>query len=263
MERYDLARKLILAAGERLRREQQKDDGVRQKDGHQDLVTRCDKETEQFLRQGILEHFPGDLVVGEEFDQAGAGESPVVWYIDPIDGTTNFINERRNYAVSVGCFAAGRPDFGLVFDVFSEELYSARAGQGAYRNQTRLKTTDRCDLNEMLMFTPGILHSFLLPHPGQEMLVRLAKELRGVRSRGSVALELCAVAAGEADVFVTVRSSPWDHNAARLILTEAGGHICMLDGSVLPANEKATVLAANSAGTVARILDIYNHYSDY
>ena len=80
-------------------------------------------------------------------------------------------------------------------------------------------------------------------------MLRLAQAVRGVRSLGSVALELCALAAGEADLFVAMRSCPWDHNATRIILTEAGGSISTLEGGPLPLGERTTVLAANSLET--------------
>ena len=82
-------------------------------------------------------------------------------------------------------------------------------------------------------------------HPYQRQLTRLARKVRGVRCLGSVALELCEVAAGRADLFVTMRSSPWDHNGARIILEEAGGAVYSLDGRPLPLQTKSTVLAVN------------------
>ena len=77
-------------------------------------------------------------------------------------------------------------------------------------------------------------------------MIRLSRKVRGVRCLGSVALELCEVAAGRADLFVTMRSSPWDHNAARVILEEAGGAIFTVDGGELPLDQKSTVLALNA-----------------
>lgn len=250
MERFDLAQKLVLEAGERLQREYLEEDAAQWKTGHQDLVTRCDRETEQFLRSRFLEAFPEDTVIGEEFGQEGDGAGTATWYIDPIDGTTNFVNERRDYAVCVGCYVKGEPSFGLVLDVYPGKLYSGRAGMGAFCNGKTIHTASRQEVEEMLLLTPDILHTFLRPHPIQAGLVNLSDELRGVRSKGSVALELCAVAAGEADLFVTTRSSPWDHNGARIILTEAGGAICTLEGKELPVDAGSTVLAGSSERAV-------------
>ena len=95
------------------------------------------------------------------------------------------------------------------------------------------------------------------PGPGRQDLLRLAQDVRAVRSIGSVALELCAVACGEADLCVATRSCPWDHNAARIILQEAGGAIASLNGAPLPLNEPGTVLAAGSPEALALVLNEY------
>ncbi len=255
MQRYELAQKLIREAGERLREARLEPWAVQQKTGHQDLVTRWDAATEQFLRREILGAFPEDAIVGEEYPNAGSGG--VTWYLDPIDGTTNFINQRRNYAISIGCWQGESPLFGLVLDVERQELYAAESGQGAWREGQRLHVSDRREIGELLVATPGVLHTFLEPHPRQAGLIRLTRDVRAVRCMGSVALELCAVAAGEADTFVTLRSSPWDHNAARIILTEAGGTACTLEGLPLPLDRKSTVLAANSTELQTRLLADY------
>ena len=221
MDRFDTARALVLAAGARLRLARPEAGAVWEKTGHQDLVTRCDRETEQFLRSGILSAFPGDAIVGEEYPATPPGGTGCVWYLDPIDGTTNFVSQHRNYAVSVGCYQDGVPAFGLVLDVERGALYSARHGGGALRDETPIHVSHCGVLRDALLTTPGVLHTFLREHPRRAGLVELAGAVRGVRSMGCVALELCAVAAGEAELFVALRSCPWDHNAARIILAEA------------------------------------------
>lgn len=257
MERFELAEALVRQAGAALRQARLEADSVHCKSGHQDLVTVWDRNTEQFLRKGILQQFPADAIVGEEYPMEGAASQGAVWYIDPIDGTTNFINQHRNYAVSVGCWMQGKPLFGLVLDVEADRLYHARAGQGAWCNETPLTASRRRNIAELLLFTPDVLRTFLRPGPDRESLLRLAQDVRAVRSIGSVALELCAVAGGEADLCVATRSCPWDHNAARIILQEAGGAIAALDGTPLPLNEPSTVLAAGSPEALELVLKKY------
>lgn len=104
MERFALARELVLQAGAALRESRLREDEIQHKSGYQDLVTRWDKVTEQFLRRGISEAFPQDIIVGEEYPAANEGAEGCTWYLDPIDGTTNFVSQHRNYAVSVGCW---------------------------------------------------------------------------------------------------------------------------------------------------------------
>ena len=117
MERFELATAAIREAGAVLRQSRLKSSDIAIKTGYQDLVTYWDRKTEQLLRSRILSAFPDDAIVGEEYPPSNVGKRGVVWYIDPIDGTTNFINQNSNYAVSVGCWAGEEPLFGLVLDV--------------------------------------------------------------------------------------------------------------------------------------------------
>ncbi len=233
MERFDVAAEIIQEAGKILT-------------GHQDLVTFWDRKIEQQLRHSILTAFPQDSIVGEEYPPQENCDRKVTWYLDPIDGTTNFINQHQNYAISMGCWEGADPLFGLVLDVERETLYWGKHGGGAWQDQTPIHTSVRRELSELLLTTPGLQYTFLEPHPYQERMIRLSRKVRGVRCLGSVALELCEVAAGRADLFVTMRSSPWDHNAARIILEEAGGAIFTVDGDELPLDQKSTVVGLNS-----------------
>ena len=254
MERFDVAAEIIQEAGKILRRCHLEQTEISQKTGHQDLVTFWDRKIEQQLRHSILTAFPQDSIVGEEYPPQENCDRKVTWYLDPIDGTTNFINQHRNYAISMGCWEGSTPLFGLVLDVERETLYWAKHGGGAWQNQTQIHTSGRRELAELLLTTPGVQYTFLEPHPYQKQMIQLSRKVRGVRCLGSVALELCEVAAGRADLFVTMRSSPWDHNAARIILEEAGGAIFTVDGDELPLDQKSTVLALNAVELKNRIL---------
>lgn len=267
MERYELAIEWVREAGSMLRRMRKDSLDIAEKNGHQDIVTRCDREIEQFLRKKIWNHFPNDRIVGEEYTaaefrsgqrteehtaaglrsrQESACSAGAVWFIDPIDGTTNFVNQRCDYAVSVGCIVGEEPQFGIVLDVEGGRLYSAKAGCGAWLDGCRLHTAENQSVKSMLLTTPCVTDLFLCSYREKEGIARLAQAVRAVRSTGSIALELCHVASGRADICIALRSSPWDHNAARLILTEAGGIIRRLDGEALPYYEDSTFLAAGS-----------------
>ena len=254
MDRFNVAVEVVQNAGNILRQCSLENAEICQKTGHQDLVTRWDRRIEQLLRNEILTAFSQDSIVGEEYPPEAHRTGAVTWYIDPIDGTTNFINQHQNYAISVGCWEGSTPLFGLVLDVERETLYWAKHGDGAWQNQTQIHTSGRRELAELLLTTPGLQYTFLESHPYQKQMIQLSRKVRGVRCLGSVALELCEVAAGRADLFVTMRSSPWDHNAARIILEEAGGAIFTVDGGELPLDQKSTVLALNAVELKNRIL---------
>ena len=257
MDRFELAQQLIRKAGAALRQCRPDRNEVARKTGHQDLVTRWDKATEQLLRKTISAAFPRDALVGEEYPRVPGSKDAVVWYLDPIDGTTNFVNEHRNYAISIGCWQGENPLFGMVLDVEEDRLYWARPGEGAWRNDAPIRVSDRETVPELLFTTSCIQYTFFEDHPCRSGMLRLAQDVRAVRSLGSVALEICQVAAGEADVYVTIRSCPWDHNAARIILQEAGGAISSLGSEPLPLDQNSTVLAANSPAMLEKIRQLY------
>ncbi len=257
MNRFEVANNIIGKAGAMLRESLLQEFSVRQKSGPQDLVTDWDQRIETFLRKEIHSAFPNDVIVGEEYppENNDRKDGSATWYLDPIDGTTNFISQRRNFAVSIGCWDGSQPLFGLVLDVERQILYWAKSGGGAWQNQTPLHVSSRRQMEELLLTTPGVQPTFLDEHPFQKQLLQLARKVRGVRCLGSVALEICEVATGRADLFVAMRSSPWDHNAARIILEEAGGAIFTMEGGPLPLDRNSTVLALNCAGLKGAVLN--------
>lgn len=256
MERFALACTLVQKVGRILRKSRTTAHDVQQKTSPQDLVTHWDKEIEQLLRDGISAAFPQDSIVGEEFPVSTRDPFGATWYLDPIDGTTNFISQHQNYAVSVACWQSDQPLFGLVLDVENSNLYWAKSGEGAWCNDDPIHVSDRTEIQDWIFTTPDMTQAFLMSHPYQSDLIRLAQSVRGVRSLGSVALELCSLASGRADVFAALRSSPWDHNAARIILTEAGGCICDLSGNPLPLGTQSTVFACNSPHSMQTVLQL-------
>ena len=185
MDRFNVAVKVVQNAGNLLRQCHLEETEICQKTSHQDLVTRWDRRIEQLLRNEILTAFPQDAIVGEEYPPETHRAESVTWYIDPIDGTTNFINQHQNYAISVGCWNGSKPLFGLVLDVERNALYWARHGGGAWQDQTPIHTSDRRELSELLLTTPGLQYTFLESHPYQERMIRLSRKVRGVsRLRG-------------------------------------------------------------------------------
>ena len=141
MDRFNVAVKVVQNAGNLLRQCRLEEAEVSQKTGHQDLVTRWDRRIEQLLRNEILTAFPQDAIVGEEYPPETHRAESVTWYIDPIDGTTNFINQHQNYAISVGCWEGSVPLFGLVLDVERKALYWGKHGGGAWQDQTPIHTS--------------------------------------------------------------------------------------------------------------------------
>lgn len=254
-DRYDLAMSMVREAAKLLPHGGGPEITFEEKTGHADIVSKYDRLVESRLAEEILAAFPSDGIVGEEMSHPRQGEW--IWYVDPIDGTTNFVNQRKNYAVSVGCYHNGKPEFGVVYDVAEGKLYHAKAGAGAFCEDVRLENQKRDVIGEMLLYTPIVQSTLIDPHPLREGMRRLAKDVRAVRSLGSVALELCALAAGEADLFIAERSCPWDHNAARVILEETGGALCTWETAPLPVDTVVSLVAAGRREVLDRVLAEY------
>ena len=200
--------------------------------GEIDLVTEVDRACELAILETIRSRYPDHDIVTEETDLARTG-SRHVWFVDPLDGTTNFAHAYPMFCASVALAVDGEIVAGAVFDPVRDELFSAERGSGAHLNGRRLKVTTARELIESLLITgfPYDLHQKL-----DERLRRFNRVMglaRAVRRDGSAALDLCYVAAGRADGFWEEILKPWDMHAGRLIVEEAGGRATRLDGTPL------------------------------
>ena len=237
-QRYDSMKEWLEEQAKELRKAVTLQIEGQQKTSHADLVTVYDKAVEKALSEKIHELFPADRIVGEEhmsgtLETQRAENEGCTWYIDPIDGTTNFVCLKRDFAVSVACFWKGQCEFGLVADVMNHVLYEAKRGEGSRRNGEIIQAnTGREKLSENVFLTPMISDLFLNGNRQRQFAV-LADKVCAVRSLGCISLEMCLVAEGKAGIFVTGRSCPWDHGAAALIVEEAGGLVRTPEGGPL------------------------------
>lgn len=200
--------------------------------GEIDLVTEVDRDCELAILDAIRTRYPSHDIVTEETDLARTGASHV-WFIDPLDGTTNFAHSYPMFCASVALAVDGELVAGAVFDPVRDELFSAERGSGAHLNGQPLKVTTAERLLESLLITgfPYDLHQRL--EERLRFFNRVTGRARAVRRDGSAALDLCYVAAGRADGFWEEILKPWDMHAGRLIVEEAGGTATRLDGSPL------------------------------
>ncbi len=259
--RYEFAMQVIRKAASMLSLRNGEVFFFQMKHGHQDIVSQFDKKIENYITECIKNDYPMDGIIGEETAELSHGEWN--WFIDPIDGTSNFVNQQKNFAISIACYHQDIPQFGLVLDVAANKLYHAKAGKGAFCNGMRLSAEPfRREISEMFLYTPIVQLAFLSEHPRRTELMRLANDVRAIRSLGSVALELCALAAHEADIFITARSSPWDHNAARIILSEVGGEIRTWDNNPVPVEQDCSIIAAANHEILEKIMQEYMMFKE-
>ena len=226
-----VATEAALRAG-RIQRERYGSGFVIEMKGELDLVTEVDHACELAILEAIRSRYPGHDIVTEETDLARTGSNHV-WFVDPLDGTTNFAHGYPMFCVSIALTFEGEIVAGAVFDPLREELFTAEKGGGAHVNGRPLRVSTAATLIESLLITgfPYDLHEKL-----EERLRpfnRLMGKARAVRRDGSAALDICYVAAGRADGFWEAILKPWDMHAGRLILAEAGGRSTRLDGTPL------------------------------
>jgi myo-inositol-1(or 4)-monophosphatase len=227
------AQKWIKEAGTRIKATFEKELTIQTKTDRKDLVTNVDRETEQFFIERIKETFPDHHVLGEEgFGDELSALDGVVWIIDPIDGTMNFIHQQRNFAISIGIFEDGVGMLGYVYDVVHDELYYAQKGEGAFLNDKPLPRLQPVPISEAII---SLNATWVTENKriDPNVLAPLIKEVRGTRSYGSAALEMAYIAAGRLDAYITMRLSPWDFAGGLVIVEEVGGIVTNLYGESL------------------------------
>ncbi|MEB9506339.1 inositol monophosphatase family protein [Bacillus anthracis] len=238
------AKQWIRDAGEHLMASMKKALIIETKSNAADLVTNMDREIEQFLIGKIKETFPHHNVLGEEgYGDEVTSSDGVVWLIDPIDGTMNFVHQKRNFAISIGIYENGIGKIGLIYDPVHDELYHALKGAGAFCNEVPIPLLQRGIVEQGIVALNAI---WLTDNPllNMESMMALVKKARGTRSYGCAALEMVYVATGRIDAYVTPRLSPWDFGGGQIIVEEVGGKVTTFSGTPLSIVEKSSVLVA-------------------
>lgn len=228
VDRY--AKSLIKEAGHKIRNSFFDRIDIDTKTNANDLVTNIDREIEQFFISRIKQDFPGHQILGEE----GYGDTietlaGVTWILDPIDGTMNFVHQKRNFAISLGIYLDGVGMLGYIYDVVRDDFYNAKKGEGAYLNDERLPQLGVVPVTEAII---GISARWVAPNRyiDHEKMIGLILECRGTRSYGTAAIELAYVASGRLDSYISMRLSPWDIAGGFVIAQEVGAIVTNLNG---------------------------------
>jgi myo-inositol-1(or 4)-monophosphatase len=218
-------------AGELIVRSQHKADTLEvTAKSRNDFVTEVDRLAEAEIIAVIRKAYPQHGFLAEEGGRSGGDE--VVWIIDPLDGTTNFLHGFPQYCVSIAAEVRGRLEVATVFDPTRSELFTATRGAGAQLEGRRMRVTRQRTLEGALIGTGFPYRAnlrYLKSYLG--MLEVVMQQAAGVRRPGSAALDLAYVAAGRLDGFFEIGLSPWDTAAGTLLISEAGGHVATLTGA--------------------------------
>ena len=197
--------------------------------GRNDFVTFVDHESQRIIVEGLRAAFPDDFIVAEETlgpgVNAGRESSPRRWYIDPLDGTTNYIHAYPHFAVTMALQVDGATSVAVTYAPLLDEMFTALRGEGAFLNGRRIHVSSLKDENKILLGTGFPFRARHLLDTYLRSFAHFFHHARGIRRGGSAAMDLAYVAAGRLDAFWEVTLSPWDIAAGVLLIEEAGGRV--------------------------------------
>ncbi|MEE1139348.1 MAG: inositol monophosphatase family protein [Acutalibacteraceae bacterium] len=230
------AGKIILSA-------HNQESAVTAKEGKKNFVTKYDVAVQDFLFNELGKSFPEAEFVGEEGENNIASKA-LRFIIDPIDGTTNFMQDFRCSCISVALCEGNEVIAGVVYNPYTDEIFSAEKGRGAYLNDNKITVSDRLLSNGLALFGTSPYH----PENTDATFALLRKVFdfsRDIRRSGSAAYDICTVACGRCEVFFEKGLQPWDIAAGTLILKEAGGKALNYEGGEIDFSKPADVVFAN------------------
>ena len=245
MKRLDVAIEAAQNAGSAIRTNNRTDLNIQEKDSSRtSIVTAADLRSQQEIIRTIRRAFPHDLIVGEEGSD-GRSTSASRWYVDPLDGTTNYANGLPFYCISIAYCDEDGIAAGVIYEPVRNEMFTAVRDGGAMLNGTPITVSANTELRSSVLSTQ-------VQSDDATVLERYASRLRtflgvarAVRSLGAPALALAYVACGRLDAFFEADVSPWDTLAGTLLVEEAGGRTTTFDGLKRSTHQKANILATN------------------
>ena len=243
-EKKDKIEKLIRSCGEIILRNTPSTSVIHHKEGAANFVTDFDVEIQKILISSLTEMFPDCGFFGEEdTDKNDRGsEKGLFFFIDPIDGTTNYIHRYNFSCVSVGAAFNGVRIAGFVYNPYVDEMFSAVRGYGSFLNGTRLMIHDNSIEDSIVAFGCARYNG-----GDTDFLFCVIKELYqhclAIRSGGSAALDISRIATGANGIYLEMTLQPYDYVAAAVIIEEAGGCIAQIDGSDISMYRHCSVLA--------------------
>ena len=212
-----------------------------------DLVTKYDVAVENYLKKKFSKKFKEFNIIAEESDNTLIEFNNSI-IIDPIDGTTNFVNGVPHTAISVGVYKDKKPYLAIVYNPILDELYEAKIGKGAYLNGKKLEVSKEEDFQKALIAT-GFPYSSGTNSDDLNDVIKKLKDIlplcQDIRRLGSASIDLCMVAKGTFEGYYEMNLKAWDVSAGILILTEAGGTVSTIDGSEYKLFEDKYIVATN------------------
>lgn len=230
-QRDALIKAWLKKAGDDILESLKSDLTVEVKTSRNDLVTHMDRQIEKDFVEQIREHFPNDQIVSEEgfgdpIEEVNIEEN-TVWFLDPIDGTLNFVLQEENFAVMLAVYEKGIGQQAYIYDVIQDRLYWAIKGKGVHCNEQLLPKMKNTPLEEGLFAS----NSMYLSDKQVNLNTEIMKRAMGVRTIGSAGIEATEIIKGSAVAYVSYGLKPWDIAPGLMMVEENGGVVTTFDGS--------------------------------
>lgn len=227
----DVATEAAMAGGAVLKHYWGNLSSIQEKGRSGDLVTEADRASEVAVLTVIKRHFPDHAILAEESGQTGQRDNPLLWAIDPLDGTTNYAHQYPLCAVSIGLLVNGVPMVGVVYNPILEDLYRAAKGLGATHNRQTIQVSATDKLANSLLVTGFAYDRRETVDNNYAEFCHFTHLTQGVRRGGSASVDLAHVASGCLDGYWERGLSPWDLAAGVVLVEEAGGKVSAYNGS--------------------------------
>ena len=247
MPNLDKIIKIAKEAGEIMLSASHIETSVDSKEGYQNFVTEYDRRIQEFLFEELKKaepeaHFLGEEEGAEQF--LPEYEKGILFVIDPIDGTSNFIEGYNLSVVSIGILKDGKPFQGVVYNPYARECFSAEAGKGAFCNGKRIQSSDKSLMDSLVIIGTSPYYKEL-----EDEVFRIGRyyfdRCIDLRRSGSAAWDLCCLASGRAGLYFELRLGFWDYAAGALILSEAGGVCTDIEGQEISYRGPSSMLAVS------------------
>ncbi len=233
-----------------------KDDNIIIKDGMNNIATAFDVKVQEFIVSEIRKSYPtASLLCEEDLSVSGDG---ITFVIDPIDGTANFYNNIKFSCISIAKLVDGVADEAVVYNPYLDEMFYAKAGQGAWLNDERLCVNDTELKNSIVGFTQCPYDSELTDAIFEFGKILFENSI-DFRRMGAAALEICYAACNRYQLYCEMILYPWDYIAAGLIVKEAGGIVTDLNGEELSCDRRCSVVAG-CATAHSELLKLYGEF---
>lgn len=224
--------------------------------GPVDFVTEVDFHVQTYLQEVLSREYPDIQLMGEEKSNDEIDFSGLVWILDPVDGTANLVHDLHASAISLGLCDNGTNVLGVIYNPYTEELFCAKIGEGAFLNGKPIHVTDAPDLAQCMVIVGTSSNHREQTEWTFDCFEEFFNRAEDIRLTGSAALSLADVARGRYGALFQRYLMPWDYAAGQVIIQEAGGLLADFNGNSLPCDRPSSVLAAANETILKEMLDI-------